>query len=342
MPGDDCASNPHPRGAGPADHRHPGRRGVLHRLALVQGSRLRAGLPALADRPDAASPSSPASSCSRCSPATCCSRCASLRPRPFMIATPQGPQTIMMDPREHPAARAAGAAASSRCSSAIYAGGQWETWLYFLNATPFGKPDPILGRDIGFYVFTLPLLEMLQGLLLLRRLPDGGGGGRRLRPRRRGRARPDARALRVAPRDAASRACSPRLLLLVLAFGAWLQIPQLLTTPSGVVAGATYIDVHARMPALRVLIGAAVLGALLAVWQAFTARPAVADSPRPPALRPRRRSAAAPMPRSSSASSSRRTSRCGRRRSSSTTSRRRARRSASTASPSGRCRERRT
>ena len=50
---------------------------------------------------------------------------------------------------------------------ASYAGGQWETWLYFLNATPFGKTDPILGRDIGFYVFTLPLLEIVQGILFL-------------------------------------------------------------------------------------------------------------------------------------------------------------------------------
>ena len=38
---------------------------------------------------------------------------------------------------------------------ANYAGDQWMTWLYFLNATPFGKTDPILGRDIAFFVFTL-------------------------------------------------------------------------------------------------------------------------------------------------------------------------------------------
>ena len=57
----------------------------------------------------------------------------------------------------------------------------------------------------------------------------------------------------------------------MLAFGAWLQIPQLLTPASGVVTGATYADVHARMPALWVLVGAALLGAVLALWQAFTA-----------------------------------------------------------------------
>ena len=44
-------------------------------------------------------------------------------------------------------------------------------------------------------------------------------------------------------------------LLLMLAFGAWLQIPDLLTSRSGVVWGASYVDVHARMPALRALAG---------------------------------------------------------------------------------------
>ena len=56
-----------------------------------------------------------------------------------------------------------------------------------------------------------------------------------------------------------------------LAFGAWLQIPQLLTTPSGVVAGASYADVHARMPALRVLIVAALAGAAVTIWQGVMA-----------------------------------------------------------------------
>jgi len=48
---------------------------------------------------------------------------------------------------------------------ANYSGDQWITWLYFLNATPFGKTDPILGRDIAFFVFTLPVLETIHALL---------------------------------------------------------------------------------------------------------------------------------------------------------------------------------
>jgi len=60
--------------------------------------------------------------------------------------------------------------------------------------------------------------------------------------------------------------------LLLLAFGAWLRIQGLLMSGSGVVWGASYVDVHARMPALRVLAAAAVIGALIAAWAAVSAR----------------------------------------------------------------------
>ena len=130
-----------------------------------------------------------------------------------------------------------------------------------------------------------------------------------------------ATRVRSHQRDFTSRTARQQLaflaaaLLLVLAFGAWLRIPQLLTSASGVVSGASYTDVHARIPALRLLIVAARVGALLAVVQAFSVR-----------LWPialaiggyflRSRSAATSTPRRSSASTSRPTSRCARRRSS--------------------------
>jgi uncharacterized membrane protein (UPF0182 family) len=189
----------------------------------------------------------------------------SLRPRHFTIATTAGPQVIRMDPgryRPH-VMLAAGIAA---LFMGLYAGSRWETWLYFLYGTPFGKTDPILGRDIGFYVFTLPLLEMLYGTLLgtlaLVAIVTVGAyvfaGEAGLDPVR------GPYASQPAVRHVATLAAA---LLLVLAFGAWLQIPQLLTTPSGVVAGASYADVHARMPALRVLIVAALAGVAVTAWQ---------------------------------------------------------------------------
>jgi len=50
---------------------------------------------------------------------------------------------------------------------ALFAGNwgavQWEKLLLYLNSLPVGTSDPILGKDIGFYLFSLPFLELLQG-----------------------------------------------------------------------------------------------------------------------------------------------------------------------------------
>ncbi|MGH9372991.1 MAG: UPF0182 family protein, partial [Vicinamibacterales bacterium] len=163
------------------------------------------------------------------------------------------------------------AAALVALLAGLYGGSHWEEWLYFIHATPFGQVDPILSRDIGFYVFTLPLLELVYGLFFLTLLLSfavsvgayvlgGEVGFDALR---------GIHASRGAVRHLAVLAAA---FLLVLAFGAWLSIPQLLTTASGEVAGASYADVHARMPAARVLVVAALVGVGLTLWQAIAAR----------------------------------------------------------------------
>ena len=193
-----------------------------------------------------------------------------LRPRQFVIATAVGPQSVTVDPTRVKPLVMIGAAVVALLS-ALYGGSQWETWLYFIYATPFGSVDPILGYDVSFYVFILPLLELIQELLLfaliLSAVVSGvayGLGGEVSLDSTRG-----VHASKIAVRHLALLAAA---LLLVLAFGAWLRIPQLLTTPSGVVVGASYVDVHARMPALRILMVTAIVGALLTVWQAVSRR----------------------------------------------------------------------
>ena len=42
-------------------------------------------------------------------------------------------------------------------------GDQWDMLLRYLNQVPFGTVDPVFGRDIGFYFFTLPVLEFVRG-----------------------------------------------------------------------------------------------------------------------------------------------------------------------------------
>jgi uncharacterized protein len=193
-----------------------------------------------------------------------------LRPREFMIATAQGPQVITIDPKKvRPLVSAAALLVALMVG--MFGSSQWDTWLFFLHATPFGQLDPILGYDIGFYVFTLPLLEMLHGLamtLLLLTLAAVVGayvaaGNVSLDP---------ARGLFVAGTARRHIAALVAVLFVVLAFGAWLHVPKLLFSPSGAIFGATYADVHARMPALWLLVGAAIVGAALAAWQATQVR----------------------------------------------------------------------
>ena len=193
-----------------------------------------------------------------------------MRPRRLMIATQEGMQAVTIDPvRLRPFALLAAAIVALLIG--LYAGGRWETWLYFWYGVPFGSVDPILGRDIGFYVFTLPLFELVHGVLLLTlglaavlSVAAYVFGGEL--------AIDTVRGVRGSPPAVRHVGVLASALLLVLAFGAWLQIPQLLTNPSGVVFGASYVDVHARMPALRILVVAALAGAALALWQATTAR----------------------------------------------------------------------
>jgi hypothetical protein len=193
-----------------------------------------------------------------------------LRPRRIMIASQEGPQAILIDPaRIRPFAFLAAAAVSLMIGFST--GARWEAWLYFWYGTSFGSVDPILGRDIGFYVFTLPLLEVVHGVLLfalglaavvsIAAYVFSGELGADA-----------ARGLRGSPPAVRHVALMAVALLLVLAFGAWLRIFQLLTNPSGVLFGASYVDVHARIPALRVLVGAAIIAAALALWQAVASR----------------------------------------------------------------------
>ncbi len=42
---------------------------------------------------------------------------------------------------------------------------QWEVILQYLNASPYGQVDPIFGKDISFYFFTMPLWLLVKSLL---------------------------------------------------------------------------------------------------------------------------------------------------------------------------------
>lgn len=188
----------------------------------------------------------------------------------FTIPTSEGPLQVAAEPGSlrllvHVAA------GLGALALAAFASSHWDTFLRYWYATPFGTSDPLLGRDLGFYVFELPLLALLQGLLqstLVLTLAIVGAlyfltGAVGL----------DAAAGPFAARAALRQLSAlAAFLLVVLAFGAYLAIPTVLTEASGIVHGASNADVEARLPALRLLIVAALAGAVLALYQLTSTR----------------------------------------------------------------------
>ncbi len=152
-----------------------------------------------------------------------------------------------------------------------FASNEWLTWLQFQNAVPFGQADPLFGRDIGFYVFSLPFIDLVRYLALavvmLSLLASATiyviSNQLGIDPARGPIVSDDARrhlGLIVAG------------VFVLLAWGAYLDVPRVLTTPAGTVYGASYVDVMLRVPVFRVLLLAALAGAGLSVISALTPR----------------------------------------------------------------------
>lgn len=150
---------------------------------------------------------------------------------------------------------------------ASFASSQWMTVLMWWNQVAFGKVDPVLGHDAAMYVFTLPALEFVRGLLL--GLVFLAGIGVLAVYFAAGQVALTPFGLRVDDRARRHLAALASILFLALALGAWLSRLQEIVTPSGIIQGASYADAHARMPAALALSVAAVVGAVLAASTAM-------------------------------------------------------------------------
>jgi uncharacterized membrane protein (UPF0182 family) len=138
----------------------------------------------------------------------------------------------------------------------------WDTLLKWLHAVPFGQADPLFGRDLGFYIFSLPVYELLRdwGILIIfwsavLVLSIFWLHGEIIYER------PGLPT--VSP--AAIRHLSGLLAayFLVKAAGYILDRYDLMMSNNGVVFGAAYTDVHLRLPLLMALAGASLMGAAL-------------------------------------------------------------------------------
>lgn len=141
------------------------------------------------------------------------------------------------------------------------AAGQWRSYLLWRNGGSFGETDPYFGRDVGFYIFTLPWLHFLVDFVLavsvVGLLAAGAVhylyGGIRL----------NARRDRFSPAAQAQLSLLLGFFVLGQAANYWLGRYDLLTDSGRLITGMTYTDDHAVLPARNILMGIALICALL-------------------------------------------------------------------------------
>ncbi len=132
----------------------------------------------------------------------------------------------------------------------LVAQGNWLVVLRFFSRQPFGITDPIFHKEIGFYVFSLPFLNMLRswvlGALIITLL---GSAGVYLLSYAAQRLKFDFARPVLAHVGGLAMA-----ILGLFAWGYWLGIWELVFSGRGVVFGASYADMHAKLPAQWILL----------------------------------------------------------------------------------------
>lgn len=162
-------------------------------------------------------------------------------------------------------------------NAAMSTAADWDNILKFLNPTTFDRLDPIFQRDISFYVFRLPVYEGLQTAIvqLLIWAIVLSFAVYTLK----GEVRPERGWKYFLTGEVKSHLC---ILLAALAFvisaGFFLGRYDLLFSPDGVVFGAGYTDVHARLHALWTLAFVTIAVAalfILSLWRSGFVWPTV-------------------------------------------------------------------
>jgi len=144
---------------------------------------------------------------------------------------------------------------------------RWNTILLYFYPTTFNQTEPLFGKDISFYVFYLPVAEILcfwfLGLCVygiisvaLTYLLSANSLSQGIFPG-------------FAPKQKRHLFTLASGMMLVLGFSYWLGRYQLVYSPRGVSFGASFTDVHFQLPANTILCVGAVILAFYLLWQSL-------------------------------------------------------------------------
>ena len=149
----------------------------------------------------------------------------------------------------------------------MVAAGSWLDVLRFIHRTPFGTTDPVFGRDVAYYVFTLPVVTAaLRVLTILTTLVLATTVVLYVLRRHITALH---RHVSVEPPARMHLAALIAILFLLTAFRVhFVQLPGLLYSTTGPLVGASYADLHGTLMGLRLAAFTAAIGAAIVLWAA--------------------------------------------------------------------------
>jgi uncharacterized protein len=147
---------------------------------------------------------------------------------------------------------------------------QWYTFALYWNASSTGGADPIFGRPLNFYLFTLPAWNLLAGWLTVLAVITCAAAGFFLLMSGGARALQMPRGIR-SPLPWRGLSLTFAFLLLMVAAQVYLGRFSRLFEDHTVFGGVTYTDAHVILPGLLVICVALLFGVLAALSNVFGA-----------------------------------------------------------------------
>jgi len=138
------------------------------------------------------------------------------------------------------------------CIMGLAAAGSWPLFLKFLHASSFGIADPVFGKDVGFYVFTLPVYQFIQGWYLFAVVLVIAGVSFSYSLSRSTTLGPNGLFIQKKAKN--HLAILAGFFFAGIVFLYRLKLYGILYSTMGVAYGASYTDLHALLPAYWALL----------------------------------------------------------------------------------------
>ncbi len=135
---------------------------------------------------------------------------------------------------------------------AFFGASKWEEVLLYINRLDVGMKDPVFSRDIGFYLFTLPVIDTLKSFATLTVVLTAAAT--MINYFLRGGVSISERSVSLHPGVRKHVGVMGIFVFVILALNFYIDAYRLLFTGNALIFGAGYSDIYAKLFTLRLLV----------------------------------------------------------------------------------------